>query len=322
MSLPSFLETWPFARPRLGTTFARVLAKTGIRRKGGSDPALIAPFAFPAHPQSRFNILVCLHCYYTDVLGEALDLAQSLKDHWLEWLITTDSVEKKALIEQELRQRGLKGNVQIHENRGRDILPRLTALRTTTGGHDLILLIHCKKSLPSPHMAAWRSQLFTVLAGSRDIAASILWTFEHYPEIGMIAPRHHARIRPNVTWEEDYEIARRLATRMGFKLGRFDPMDFPSGSMLWTRPEALAPLLGLKLGPSDFTEEAGQSDGTTAHAIERLFFQSCELVGLRWLKVTNPILPDNVGGTPVKGPDCIARWLRDAPRLVRRRTRT
>ncbi|MFH7375964.1 rhamnan synthesis F family protein, partial [Pseudomonas syringae pv. tagetis] len=45
--------------------------------------------------------------------------------------------------------------------------------------------------------------------------------------------------------------------------------QFASGSMFWVRLQALRPLLDGHLLPSMFDVEAGQIDGTLAHAIER-----------------------------------------------------
>ena len=65
---------------------------------------------------------------------------------------------------------------------------------------------------------------------------------------------------------------------MGVDLDKNKNIEYPAGSMFWFRPEALKPLFDLDLQYSDFNEEI-RSDGTLAHAVERIFIVSAENVG-------------------------------------------
>ena len=88
------------------------------------------------------------------------------------------------------------------------------------------------------------------------------------------------------------------------------PLDFPSGSMFWARSAALRPLLDLRLGFDDFQAEAGQTDGTLAHAIERLYFLVCEQAGFDWLKITaRGELYEQRSVTAVSNPQDLDRFL-------------
>jgi lipopolysaccharide biosynthesis protein len=51
------------------------------------------------------------------------------------------------------------------------------------------------------------------------------------------------------------------------------PSKYPffGGTMFWCRVDFLQPLLQSGITPVDFNSERGQVDGTTAHAIERIF---------------------------------------------------
>ncbi|TIW18330.1 MAG: hypothetical protein E5V81_18090 [Mesorhizobium sp.] len=103
--------------------------------------------------------------------------------------------------------------------------------------------------------------------------------------VGIIAPQHFPFIRPWIHWAGCKELAGALAKRMRVELETLENIDFPSGSMFWARPQALKPLLDLNLAATDFPEESGQLSLTNAHAIGRLFFVSCEVAGLKWLKI-------------------------------------
>ncbi len=84
--------------------------------------------------------------------------------------------------------------------------------------------------------------------------------------------------------------------------------------MFWARTAAIKPLLDLGLGFYDFPEEQGQTDGTLAHAIERLFYLVCEEAGFSWMKIAaKGALHDQRGSVAVSGPNELARFLRQRP---------
>jgi lipopolysaccharide biosynthesis protein len=66
--------------------------------------------------------------------------------------------------------------------------------------------------------------------------------------------------------------------RMGAPMSGRD-LDFFAGSMFWAKRAALEPLRRLELRRVDFPGEQGQVDGTTYHALERLFSRSAQKAG-------------------------------------------
>ena len=169
-----------------------------------------------------------------------------------------------------------------------------------------MLHLHSKKSDHTPFLAPWRSFLFETLLGSPAVVASIMAAFARLPRLGMLAPLHYEAIRRWIGWNGNLPQARTLAARMGIVLQPGRALDFPSGSMFWARPAALRPLLDLGLGFEDFPDEGQQQDQTAAHAIERLFFYSCERSGHDWLKIADPVLhADPSAIVPIPTPDAL-----------------
>jgi lipopolysaccharide biosynthesis protein len=125
------------------------------------------------------------------------------------------------------------------------------------------------------------------LLGSTEVVESVFDAFRSAPKLGMIAPQHFEAIRYSAGWGKNFEISEKIAQKMGIKISKSGPIDFPSGSMFWARTAALKPLLNSNFSIDDFPDEVGQVDETLAHAIERLFFFSCEQAGYRWLKISH-----------------------------------
>jgi hypothetical protein len=70
-------------------------------------------------------------------------------------------------------------------------------------------------------------------------------------------------------------------------------LELPSGSMFWFRTKALRGLFDIGLDAYHFDAEAGQVDGTLAHAIERAIFYLVENEGYDWARFCTG---DKLGG--------------------------
>ena len=281
---------------RLRQSLRRRLHKSGI--PGGlpqdRDFSLGVPFDFdpvlgpnPAlAPAPRIAAMV--HMFHADLAAEFASLLSHLPQG-VTVLITTDTEGKRrAILAAFAGWNGGPLEVRLVPNRGRDMAPKLTAFVDRYAEFDLVLFLHSKKTEFSTAGEGWRELLLGGLCGSDRVVASILALFEADPALGLVFPQHHEPIRPYTGWEYNFAAARDLGRRMGVELRRDGLIDFPSGSMFWARPAALAPILALGLTAEDFPDEAAQTDATLAHAIERLFALAAELAGFGWLKVAAP----------------------------------
>lgn len=184
---------------------------------------------------------------------------------------------------EELRGLFPKAEIIVVKNRGRDIAPKLIALAPAHENYDLVLHIHTKASAPG-----WREHILDSLAGSSERVSGILSRFAHDPKLGIFAPDYWAPIRAQIEWGANQRTAEALLRRMNIDPSRVRRLEFPAGSMFWARPAALKPLLDLRLKVEEFPDEPIGSDGTLAHAVERLFYFACERSGYRWATGDQP----------------------------------
>ncbi|MBP8938298.1 MAG: hypothetical protein KBG72_07430 [Agrobacterium sp.] len=266
------------------------------------EDAVAVPFGFlPASYGKKFSLAAVIHIFYEEISYEILACANNLPPG-TKLFISTDTQMKRERIEKVFE--GYKFGsyeVRIVPNRGRDIAPKIIGFRDVYESYEFVLHLHSKKSVHNDRLESWRPYLYETLSGSREQVQDILGIFERFPDIGMIFPQHYEYIRRWLTWGENFEVAARLAARLGYLLSPDHPLDFPSGSMFWARSAALKPLLDLDLSYDDFPPEAGQSDNTPAHAVERMYAIVCELAGYGWMKIARPeFLADGSSVAPIR----------------------
>lgn len=230
----------------------------------------------PAAPGPATRPCAVIHAWYVEVLD---DLAAALRTSGIDWrLVVTTSHERADAVRERLATLGLEAELEVFENRGRDILPFLhVANRLLDEGTDVILKLHTKRSTHRPDGEQWRHELLDrLLAPSRT--ACILEAYRSQPTMGIVYPEGH---RQEVAgfWGANQANVISLATRIGIGLDADEPGTFVAGTMFWIRAEALRPLLDAHLAIDAFDAEAGQVDGTLAHAIERLFVRVAESAG-------------------------------------------
>jgi hypothetical protein len=250
-----------------------------------SDFALEIPFNFVLPACRHEKVAAIIHAFYPEIVPELFSQLRNIPCR-TDLFVSTDTEEKRAelAVHCAVWDRG-SVDIRLCENRGRDIAPKLITFKDVYDRYEIFLHLHTKRS---PHggtpLSSWRHYLTENLIGSTEIATSNLFLLED-PRIGIVFPQHLFDLRGILNWGYDYNHARALLARMGIDLNKNLVLEFPSGSMFWGRSAAIRKLIDLDLDFSDFPMEAGQIDGTLAHAIERSMLMVAEASGYEWLKV-------------------------------------
>lgn len=211
-----------------------------------------------------------LHLHYTDLLEEILPFLHNAAGADL---FVSLPLSTPADIAERLLADFPNARLTCFENRGRDVYPFLELLRTMTDlGYEYCCKVHSKKSMHRTDGHQLRNDAFRSLLGSPSVVADHLTMLRKGSPVGLIAPHgsvldlaEPSRVTFNRRWLEI------LSTRIGLVGVADNPNSrFIAGTMFWCRLSALAPLLALDLTREQFEDEAGQSDGTLAHAVERI----------------------------------------------------
>jgi lipopolysaccharide biosynthesis protein len=285
----------PKIERRRFTRYNRDMRNIGIEFDSelvGKHPELV--YGWPAEatsPSQATNgpadapVAVVAHIYYEDTWP---DIAGALKGLALPFdLIVTTVAGRERLIES-VRRSYPRAQIEIMENRGRDIGPFLVLLeRGRLDRYRYICKVHGKKSIDGgreTYMGVlWRRRLLFDLLGGPRAANAAIDMFVRDPSIGMIGPKVFRLPNDNypehLSWSANRLMTLELAERMGVPADKFQ-LDFFGGTMFWVRPEALKPLRDLHLA-ADMPYENGLIDGDLPHALERVLPTSVLVAGYK-----------------------------------------
>jgi lipopolysaccharide biosynthesis protein len=259
---------------------------------GSKKESLVIPFADSNHGILGQEIAVHAHIYYEEEIDFLIKKLKNIPTGFGLFISTNTNLKSKYILKKLLNEDFAKVTVRITENRGRDISPLLLAFPEIFNEYEYLLHIHTKKSLHNGRLQGWYYFLIENLIGSREVVHSILSLFEKNPALGIVAPEHFYLVQSDITWGGNFDQCKALLNIMGVLINKYSDSDFPAGSMFWSRVDIYRPILDLGLELNDFEKEAGQTDATLAHAIERIFYYSCELAGYTHLKTIAPTFQD------------------------------
>jgi lipopolysaccharide biosynthesis protein len=246
-------------------------------------PAELSPASQTTDRPASVAVAVVAHIYYEDTWP---DIAGALRGLTLPFdLIVTTVAGREQLVET-IRRSYPRAEIEIVENRGRDVGPFLALLeRGRLDGYRYVCKIHGKKSIDGGRKTymgdMWRRRLLFDLLGAPGAANAAIDMFERDPSIGMIGPKVFRLPKEgyseDLSWAANRPMTLKIAERMGVPADKFQ-LDFFGGTMFWVRPEALKPLRQLRLAAA-MPHESGLVDGDLHHALERVLPTSVLVAG-------------------------------------------
>lgn len=232
------------------------------------------------------DVGIHLHLYYPELLDEFIEHLANIEFNFSLY-VSVPSLDLITETQEKLVESLPEATVTVKSfpNRGRDIAPFICGFGEQLIKHDLLAHFHTKQSPHNLRKADWRNQLLTYLLGSASAINRMIRHFQESRNIGLMFPIYHYSLKGQISWGANFDECQQLATKLGLNIDREKLHLFPAGSMFWARCDALYPLFNADLTFDDFPEEQNQVDGTTAHAVERLFGEIAHHSGYDLLQV-------------------------------------
>lgn len=235
------------------------------------------------------DLAIVIHAYYFDIFSELLSRIVEEMDKIPQIackLYVSTHTALQSDISKILMQAGQRFEIEVFENRGRDILPFIRMVKKIESEKSLILKLHTKQSDHRLTGKQWRNELYNNLLLSTNIKNAIKY-FNDHRDIGIVAPKGNL-LPMNLYYGANAAAISFFCHIFGIGSDTLKTLNFAAGSMFFARKSAIEPLLRLNLPDSMFEPENGQTDGTMAHALERVFSISAYFTGLQLSDTTFP----------------------------------
>ena len=189
-----------------------------------------------------------------------------------------------------------KANILVVPNRGRDVLPFIkTALVLDELGYSKVLKIHSKKSKHREDFIAeggdaWLVNTLNTLIPEDDATLAAVIKKVNDTETGMIGTQEYYYPLKMYLGSNREGITRILSSVdetffEGDTSKTVNDIGYFGGTMFWVDLKAIRGVLDVAV--ANFPKEAGQTDGTTAHALERIFCVLPQVADMKLYGVSN-----------------------------------
>jgi FMN phosphatase YigB (HAD superfamily) len=290
-----------YRKTGLKATARRMLAELRAMRTKLSDPPSLGLSELvnvrDIHPlpgNISGRIAVHAHVHYADVITEFASYLRNIPFAF-DLFVSVSTDEARDLCNRAFSRLPQAGCVivDVVENRGRDIAPMICHFGARLATYDYVCHVHTKKSVYTQgRMASWREYLFRQLLGSEDQVRRIFSIFEKNPSAGIIYPQNYEHLPYwGNTWLSNRVLGSQMCRQIGIKDVPEGYFDYPAGSMFWARSKAIQDLLSADIRLTDFPQEAGQTDGSLAHCVERLLVLVAKHTGYKPLILADPFSP-------------------------------
>lgn len=251
----------------------RAAGRDALDRPAGTAAPVLPVLDPTDRPDPAAPFAVVLHLYYPEI-WEEIAARLSRQSFAFDLFVTLPAVAAQPGRDQ-LRARILsdfpRARIWDLPNHGRDILPFLHLVQSgVLAPYLAVCKLHGKKSPHRKDGDAWRNDLLEGVIGTGAVTASRLQRFLADPAASLWVANGH-RMAGAQWWGANRARAAALLARIGGIEEGGPDLVFAAGSIYWIKAQALQVLAALPVTAADFEPEMGQVDGTTAHALERLF---------------------------------------------------
>lgn len=265
----------------------QLLSPDGLSSRWAGVPR-IGKVPLPITRDAR--VAVCVHLFYPDLWPTLRTALENIPETWDLYV----SVPEYACTPSLAQIAKEHPNVWFLPcaNRGRDVFPFLRWLEMGVfDRYDAVCKLHTKRSPHVPDGNRWLKQVLQSLLGETKTVAETLEKIRT-TQLGLMGPRA-LLIEPSHRTHKggNRQILQSLATKASLPAASLESPFF-AGTMFWFKPAALSGLRAMALKEEDFSIEMAQTDGTTAHALERLIWPLIEQAGYRLECIGNEAATD------------------------------